>query len=214
MNKPAAPAPRPVPARTKTALQPNPAAGNARPLARPTAPNPSPSALPEPSRAEHLDAMADLEAVLAYLEDGQREEGPDAQAAALEEALAKVQEVGRADGPLAVWWQDWKARWAPVVAQILEHLDAQEEQDEPDAPVEAPMDMDGLKALLLQRLDEGHDDGAILAELVELVPAETLAEWRKFLKPMPLGMAAAYLGGGQHADRLKALLKMFENDGE
>ena len=81
-----------------------------------------------------------------------------------------------------------------------------------EALEESPMDIEGLKTLLRQRLDEGASAEAILAELRELVPAETLEQWKGLLRFLPASTAAGFLGvPEQHGETLKALLEAFES---
>lgn len=65
-----------------------------------------------------------------------------------------------------------------------------------DGPEEEPVGVDpeGLRALLVQRLEEGASDDAIQEELRQQVPASTLAQWKSLLGWMPLSTAAKALG--------------------
>jgi hypothetical protein len=194
LNKPKAAAPKPIPARTKPEIKarmlaerrgqglaaptpaPHPAPGNVQPLAT----------LPTPHAfAEALDSLREA---LAVLEEQLEDHPENAEARQLLEALEAVEQEAEKPEQLGAWWQAWTCQWKTTAEEITQAAEAAE------ALEESPMDIEGLKSLLRQRLDEGASAEAILAELRELVPPETLEQWKGLLRFVPVSAAVGLLG--------------------
>ncbi|HET8715721.1 MAG TPA: hypothetical protein VFM16_07845, partial [Holophagaceae bacterium] len=184
--RPGAPPPPP-----RARLAPSPGA-----VKVPQAPAPaSSSAGREPSRAEHVEAMAKLGEALSLLEEFEEENpGADASIPQAIDLLHQAQEAGMADGPLASWWAAWESNLGPMVDHILKTAE------------EPVMDLNGLKALLIQRLDEGASDEAIIAEARSVLTPEQQAEWLPMLKAMPKVFLGGLLGVPHHQERLAQLV--------
>lgn len=212
MNRPTAPRPGPGARRMPGARPgqpgPRPAAPQAvaqvQPL-RPAAANPIQA--PEPTRVEWKEAMDATEEALGYLDELLTNSQADAEtlekAKKLRAGLQHYQDQGKAEGSLAVWW----AQWPQVKTYVDEVLEDEGEEPEGGEPMK---DLEGLRALLLQRLEEGATDDAILAELAQQVPQETLSQWRGMLRFLPASAAAGMIGQGAHPERLTALLEAFK----
>lgn len=201
---PGKPAPRPA-LQTAPNAAPNP---TPRPAPRPVtaqAPPAAPAEGAEPSRAEHLQAMADLGEALAVLEAFEEQQpGQDPKIPEAINLLNQVEEAGRMEGSLSAWWKAYRERFAPMVAHIL----SSQEEPGPQAPEEeGTMDMNGLKALLIRRLDEGAETDAIIAEARAVLTPEQQAEWLPMLKAMPRIFLGRLLGVPHHQARLAALVE-------
>lgn len=204
MNQPRTPAPRRRPAPQGQAavvpLVPQQAP-------RPVAANPS----GEPSRAEHLEAMNMLEEAVMVLEEQipNEEAGHAAQLHQLKELMEAFHGEGLKDGPLAAWWLAWDQRWKPSVEAVIRA--AEDNQPEPGPEPEGePVNLEALRALLIEALDEGKDDSAILTHLESTIPADIQAGWRKQIDGWPIPMLAGMIGQGQHQGRLTRLLEAFK----
>lgn len=205
LNKPKAPggaqpAVRPAP----------PAAGpgqSAQPQARPAVPNPS----GEPTRAEHLEAMGMIEETMAVLEEAIPNEAPEhaAQLNELKALLEAFHSEGLKDGPLRPWWAEWNGRWKPNVEAVLNA--AEEHASEAAAPVEETVNLEALRAVLIEALDEGKEDAAILAYLESTISADIRAGWRRQIEGWPTAMVAGVIGQGRHQERLASLLEAFRS---
>lgn len=213
LNKPKAAAPKPIPARTKPEIRarmlaerraqglaapapaapPQPVPGNVQPLVT----------LPTPHAfAEALDSLREA---LAVLEEQVEAHPENAEARQLLEALEAVEQEAEKPEQLGAWWQAWTSQWKAIAEEITQAAEAAE------ALEESPMDIEGLKSLLRQRLDEGASAEAILAELRELVPVETLEQWRGLLGFVPTSAAVGLMGVEErHRETLKALLEAFK----
>lgn len=123
----------------------------------------------------------------------------------------QIQEGIQAQGPaLAQWWANInhplfptedgsKKTWLDLARQ----LEATEE--------DKPMNIEDLKILLVQRLEEGKAPSEILEELNETVPAELREEWKGYLKWVPAFGALGFLGiPEEHAERGTELLELFK----
>ncbi len=152
---------------------------------------------PEPTRAEHHKAMEALGYALGLMEDA-LEDNPNEQAEALRDGLKVLQDQGLVEGPLAVWWKQWREIMEHEVSRITIALEKQlgldEEEIEPERKEEDTVAIAALKSLLKQRLMEGVEPDAIVKELGETVPPDTASEWRGMVKNMPRGMVLGYLG--------------------
>lgn len=204
MNKaktPGAPQPQGRPAQPAAASPQAPP-----PQARPAALNPS----AEPSRAEHLEAMGMLEEAMAVIEEAIPNEAPDhaAQLNELKTLLEAFHGEGLKDGPLRAWWAEWNGRWKPNVEAVLNAAEAHE--DEVPAPVEETVNLEALRAVLIEALDEGKDDAAILAHLQSTISADIRTGWRQQIDGWPTAMLAGMIGQGQHQGRLTKLLEAFK----
>lgn len=203
LSKPKAPGAPPAqrrPAQPTTNPPPPPA------QARPAALNPS----SEPTRAEHLEAMNMLGEAMAVIEEKVPYEPADhaAQLYQLNDLLAAFHEDGMRDGPLVAWWAEWNGRWKHNVEAVLKA--AEEPAGEEPEPVEETVNLDALRALLIEALDQGKDDAAILAYLESTIPAEIRAGWRQQIEGWPVSMVAGMIGQGQHQERLAGLLEAFK----
>lgn len=200
MERPPAPPPPPgrpvVPLQRMNPAPPPPQQAVQAPPVAPAAP-----VLPEPTRKEWRDALDDTEAVLDLL-DEHGEDTPDIQQ--LRQVLEAFRDQGEADGPLGTWWHAWNQGIGQGVRDML----ASVEVDEPEG--DETMDLDGFKALLGRRLDEGADDAAILHELEEHTTPQQRDQWRGLLKWMPDDAAAAMLGEPRHKERMVNLLRAFQ----
>jgi hypothetical protein len=175
--------------------RPNPSPAPAPVQAPPVPPAP---ALPEPTRKEWREALEDVEEVLAIL-DEHGEDTPEVHQ--LREVLETFKAQGEAEESLGAWWQAWNAGIKTGVSEMLAAA---------EGPEEDAMDLDGFKALLAQRLDEGAEDAAILAELDARTTPEQREQWRGLLRWMPGDIAAGMLGEDRHRARLGALLEAFK----
>lgn len=204
MNKPKAPGaaqPQGRPAQPQPApVQPPP------PQARPAALNPS----GEPTRAEHLEAMGMIDEAMAVLEEEIPNEAPEhaAQLHQLNILLEAFHSEGLKDGPLSPWWAEWNGRWKRNVEAVLNAAEAH--AGEEPAPVEETVNLEALRAVLIEALDEGKDDAAILEHLQSTISEEIRAGWRQQIKGWPVPMLAGMIGQGQHQDRLAGLLEAFK----
>lgn len=193
--KPAAP-PAP-PQRPVMPLQTRPAP----PAPAPQPAAPQPQALMEPTRAEWRQAMDETEGALAIMEE-HGDGGPEV--AQLQQVLRAFIAQGEADGPLGAWWQAWNQGIGQAVRDML----AAAEPDEPTNPEEI-MDLEGMKRMLAQRLDEGADDAAILEELDLLTTPAQRDQWRSLMRILPTAAAVGMIGEERHRERLEALLGAF-----
>lgn len=204
-RKPAAAPQPPKPQGPLSAPRPGMTPAPIAPFVPPIAPiaPPAPVAqLSEPTRAEHLEAMEDLAEALALLEEyEQQNPGQNPSIPQALDLLRQIQAQGQADGPLGAWWQGWTGQWGRMVEQILNTAESPEG--------EGGMDLDGFKKLLVQRLDEGAEDDAILAEARGRLAPEQLAEWRPLLAALPRPFLGLLLGAPRHQDRLPALVEAF-----
>lgn len=191
-SKPPAQPQRPVmPLQTRTA----PPAAAAQP------PAPVAQALPEPTRSEWRQAMEETEEALGLL-DEHGDGGPDA--AQLQQVFRAFIAQGEAEGPLGPWWQAWGQGIGQAVRDMLAAIGP----DEPET-LEEGMDLEGMKRLLAQRLDEGADDAAILEELDRLTTPEQRHQWRGLMRLMPTAAAVGMIGEERHQPRLEGLVRAF-----
>lgn len=170
------------------------------PMHAPSAPQPQALApLPEPMRREWREAMFEVEEALAILEESGDTSAETVQA---KTALETFRAAGLVEGPLGNWWMAWQQGYREAAHAVLDTQNTGEGED---------MDLDGMKALLARRLDEGATEGAILTELDGLTTPETRASWRKLLKWMPLSAAASMIadGRGDLEPRIESLLGTF-----
>lgn len=157
----------------------------------------------EPTRQQWRDAMDAVERALASLKlltesqvdmDAETREKVET----LRRALERYRAQGEAPGSLAMWWASW-----PQVKTYVDHVLEEDEGEE-------SMDLEGLRALLLRRLEEGATDDAILAELSQQVPQEAIRQWRGMIRLLPASTVAGMIGRGTHQERLTALLEAFK----
>lgn len=153
---------------------------------------------PEPSRKEHVDAMMNLDEAIALLEEAESEGATDPAIPQALELLKAAHEDGKKEGSLGPWWKAWRENLGPMVAHILKTA---------EGPLE--MNLESFKALLVQRLDEGADDAAILAEARALLSPEQIAEWKPMLAAFPKIFLGRLLGAPHHQDRLVGLVESF-----
>lgn len=168
--------------------------------------NPAQEAAPEPANGQTLMPLPEREEptpeevaeAVELLEDGAAaiRESPDAQRPDMGDLLAVLDnfaQQGRTvrGSEVAQWWAALHTPTIPHESgkritwlELCEILAPEEEE---------PMDLEGLKSLLVQRLEEGRSVEAILAEFQEVVPEETRAEWRGLLVWMPMDVATAFL---------------------
>jgi hypothetical protein len=201
LERPAAPAPAPPMARPVVPLQPRP-----NPTPAPTPAQAAPQALPEPTRAEWREALEETEEVLEIL-DEHGENTPDV--IQLRQVLEAFKTQGEAEGPLGAWWQAWNAGIRQGVKDMLQAAEAAEAEGG-EEPTGEGMDLEGFKAMLAKRLDEGATDAEILAELDAMTTPAQRANWRGLLRWMPLDAAAGMLGEARHRGRLVPLLEAFQ----
>ncbi len=207
LNRPAGPRPAAGPRRMPPQPQRMPQGPRpVQPVAAPRPPAaPNPTQGPEPTRAEWRQAMDGVEQTLEILDQLLTESEADPEtmekAETLRRALEHYRSQGDAPGSLAEWWASW-----PQVKTYVDQVLTDEDEDEGGEA----MDLEGLRALLLRRLDEGATDEAILEDLAREVPEETRAQWRGMLRFVPAGVAAGMIGQGSHAERLTALLEAFK----
>ena len=191
------PAPPPRPQVVPLQVRPNPP--------QPAAPEPAaqPMAiLPEPSRAEWRQAMADTEEALEVLDE--HGDG-SAEVRQLETVLKAFVTQGEAEGTLGPWWQ----AWGQGIGQAVQDMLAAAEVSASPETQEESMDLDGMKVLLAQRLDEGAGDAAILEELDRLTTPAQRNQWRSMMGWVPTATAAALLGEERHLGRLTSLVQAF-----
>lgn len=196
--KPSAIPVRPAVAQVAPAAQPAPAPRQA----------PAPPAVlagAEPTRAEWRQAMEDTEEALAILD----EHGDQSQETAqLRQVFAAFVATGAGEGSLVPWWQAWNQGIGQAVRDMLAAAEPESEET-PAGGMEEPMDFDGMKRLLAQRLDEGAEDAAILQELDSLTTPEQRHQWRGFMRLMPVSTAAGMIGEERHQVRLESLVRAF-----
>lgn len=207
LNRPAGPRPAVGPRRMPPQPQrmpqgPRPVSPQAAAPLPPAAPNPG---APEPTRNEWRDAMNQVGQALEYLDQLLTDSAADPEtldkAETLRRGLEHYRAQGEAPGSLAVWWASW-----PQVKTYVDQVLSDEEEDEGGET----MDLEGLRALLIRRLDEGATDARVLEDLAREVPEETRAQWRGMLRFVPAGVAAGMIGQGAHTERLTALLEAFK----
>lgn len=213
MNRPAAPR---APSRPRPGMRRAPQAPPAQPAPRPAAPQPAapvqllrtaanPVQALEPTRAEWKDAMDQVEEALDGLEDllesGEADQELTEKGTGLKGALERFRDRGLVEGSLADWWAEWP-EVKPYVDEVLDD-DGEEEPGEGDDPMG---DLEGLRVLLLQRLEEGVSDDAILEELRQRVPKGTIEQWRLALHFVPARSVAAMFGDEKHSVRVERLI--------
>ncbi|HEX9082944.1 MAG TPA: hypothetical protein VF768_11740 [Holophagaceae bacterium] len=191
MNRPA-----PMPQRVVQVQAPPHAAPGPVSVAPP--PAPAVPVLPEPSRVEWRGAMEQTEEALDVL----AENGSGAKSEELKRHFEAFIRMGEGGGTLGPWWQVWQTQIGPAVGEILAAMEPEPEGEE--------MDLEGFKAMLAQWLDEGAEDGAILAELDARTTVEQREKWRGFLRWMPVDVAAGMLGEDRHRARLIPLVEAFQ----
>jgi hypothetical protein len=216
LNKPK---PNPAPATRRMAPAGNP------PI--PLVPGPkvalNPSQSEEPSRADYLEAMNLVEEAVAIIEEAIPNEPPEnaEKLGQLKPLLEAFHGEGMKEGPLVAWWADWNQRWKPIAEAILnaaeEHQAGQDAEPQPEPalgpepePEEEPVNLEALRALLIEALDEGKEDPVILEHLKATVPEEIRAGWRRQIDGWPIPMLAGMIGQGQHQGRLTRLLEAFK----
>lgn len=158
----------------------------------------------EPTRAQWHEAMRDLEEgieVMRELKDNPEASPEDReQAVQLLPVFEAYHQRGTEDGSLAAWWAEW-----PEADAILTALFEEKPAHQPEE--ETTMDTEALKTQLIQRLDEGATDEAILDELRATIPAATLAQAKGMLHFATPAMVAGMLGvPEQHHGRIETLL--------
>lgn len=172
----------------------------------PAAPFPTPASNPshgaEPNRGEWKEAMEQVEEALDGLEEllkgSEADPGLVGKATQLQAALERFRGQGLVEGSLAAWWAQWP-QVKPYVDEVLEAGDEPEEE-----PVS--MDLEGLRALLMERLEEGEDDDTILREINRHVPKESMNKWRQTIKLMPKKLILDIIGIKDHDKRLNVLI--------
>ncbi|WP_257303422.1 hypothetical protein [Geothrix campi] len=201
LNKPKATAPQPH-------RQPPPAPHQTH--AAPVVINPS----GEPTRAEHLEAMSLVDEAAAIIEEKIPDEGPEAaaQLAQVQQMLEDFHAAGMQEGPMAAWWAAWTQHWKANVENIIQAAEqhAAERAGQVPASEESSVDLESLRAKLMEALDSGKTDEEILEGLKSTVPDETRAAWLRAMGAMPIAFVAGAIGQGQHNDRLMQLLTAFK----
>jgi hypothetical protein len=222
-KQPAAPQPRILspapPVRPPAQLVPQtagPAPMPPAPVQAPAAPVQAPAVPPaagEPTRAQYVEAVGTVQHLLNLLDEA-AELRPD-QSQALQPARKVAEDTldrGLAEGSLAEWWTAWQGGLGAQLETLIQALE-QELGRIGDGPetAEDPVNVDTMKAILLDRLEGGVSPEAIMAELGETVPASTLAEWRRALALFPDGAALRFLGiPDRHAEAARQVLATFK----
>ena len=182
-------------------LNPAPEPVNVQPL------HPAPE-LEEPTPAEVADAQALLEDGAAALRESPEAARPDVGdlITVLEDFAAQGRTVS---GPQVARW--WAALHTPTIPhesgkrinwlELCEILAPEEEES---------MDIEGLKRLLVQRLEEGIPASAILEEVKAVVPEGTREDWRRLMRWMPMEAVTGFLKVPEHLEgQAQEVLKGF-----
>lgn len=178
-----------------------------QPIAPPVQVNPTPSTI-EPTRAQVHEALTQLAEARELLEGAMEDAAFATEYGELLPAIQRMEAEGLQDGPLAEWW----SRYEPTIQQISALIEALSDREEED-PAEEPMDAEALKALLLQRLEEGRSAAEIMDEFRATVPDATRKEWAGMLKWAPMEIALAFLGIPEHLKtRAAEVVQAFKAD--
>ena len=202
--------PRPVAPKVSTppAPVPPPVQANPTPEAPKVVPlTPAPD-LEEPTPEDVAEAVALLEDGAAALRESPEATRPDV--GDLITVLEDFATQGRtvSGSQVARWWGALHTPTIPHESgkrinwlELCEILAPEEEE---------PMDIEGLKRLLVQRLEEGIPAEAILEEVKAVVPEDTREDWRRLMKWMPMEAVTGFLRVPEHLEsRAREVLEAF-----
>jgi flagellar biosynthesis/type III secretory pathway protein FliH len=177
--------PEPVPLLRPMPVRPNPQALPPPEPMRPVVQNPP--LLPEPTRAEHHQAMDSIEILLTLLTEAQ-EAVPDPHLASILTAFQTYKTAGLQEGPLGDWWAKWTGTVRAEVERITAAIEAQMDEHEGEK-----MQPEQLKSLLKKRLVEGIEPDAIIQELETQATPADLETWKKMIRANSRSLVYSFL---------------------